>query len=222
MTDQSNPPTEFAPVAEEHAEELGLSLPDDPTEANKLLLDELTAARSEVRAYLEDLERVSAEFERFRSDAVAGDEAQAYLDDLKRVAADFENYRKRTQREMAENIERASQRVVMGLLPVLDSLDLALAHEPESPSEEKLLGGVMSTRQQLLDILTKEGLELIPSLGEEFDPNRHDAVSRAGGGHTLIVTAEMRRGYTLKGRVIRPTMVAVGEDTHPVEEDGDG
>lgn len=203
MTDEQTQPTNMAPLVEEQAEELGLSLPDDPAEANHVLLESLATAQGE---------------------------AAAYLDDLKRVAADFENYRKRTQREMTENIERASQRVVMGLLPVLDSLDLAIDHEPESPSEEKLLGGVRSTRDQLLAVLIAEGLEVIPSIAEEFDPAVHEAVSMEGSGDTLVVTAEMRRGYTLRGRVIRPAMVAVGEDpaaapaaedSSPPDEEGD-
>lgn len=200
MSDQPNPAASHGDEAalvdkqvEEHAEDLGLSLPEDPSEAQQLLLGSLATAQGD---------------------------AQAYLDDLKRVAADFENYRKRTQREMSENIERASQRVVMGILPVLDSLDLALDHEAESPSEEKLLGGVRSTRDQLLGALTQEGLEVIPTTDEEFDPEVHEAVSMEGAGHALVVTAEMRRGYTLHGRVIRPAMVAVGEDLSAQPEEG--
>ena len=201
MTDQPN--QEAAPLvqapAEEHPEDLGISLPADPDEARQVLVEALATSQGE---------------------------AASYLEDLKRVAADFENYRKRTQREMAENIERASQRVVTGLLPVLDSLDLALDHEPDRPSEEKLLGGVRTTRDQLLAVLTGEGLEVIPSIAEVFDPTVHEAVSMEGAGQALVVTGEMRRGYTLHGRVIRPAMVAVGEDPtadmEPGEEGDDG
>ena len=165
--------------------ELGLDLPEDADEASQLLLSEVKTAR---------------------------EEAGSYLDDLQRVAADFDNYRKRVQREMAHNVERASQRVVQNLLPVLDSFDLALSHETETPSEEKLLGGVRGTHAQLLDVLAKEGLEVIPSVGVEFDPELHEAVlNEAAGDGPLMVVAEMRRGYTLRGRVIRPTMVTVGD-----------
>ena len=121
---------------------------------------------------------------------------------------------------MAENIERASQRVVTGLLPVLDSFDLAVAHEPASESEAKLLGGVNGTRQQLLDALAAEGLTSIPAVGEPFDPEVHEAVSMEGSPEHPVVIAEMRRGYTLHGRVLRPSLVTVGED--PVGPEADG
>lgn len=148
----------------------------------------------------------------------ARNDAEKYLDDLRRVAADFDNYRKRAQREMAENVEQASQRVIERLLPVLDSLDLALEHEADTPGEEKLLAGVKSTRQQLLEALDKEGLEVIPALGELFDPTVHEAVLVESSGDQLVVTQEMRRGYQLGSRVLRPAMVAVAEDVRSVEE----
>jgi len=184
-------PTDTAPVAEEDAAELPVSLPEDPAEARDLLAAEL---------------------------AVASQDAQTYLEDLKRVAADFENYRKRTQRELAENVERASQRVIVGLLPVLDSFDLAAAHEPETDNEANLLGGVNSTRQQLLDALSKEGLEVIPTVGEVFDPEMHEAVTMAGNPEHPVVVDEVRRGYRLRGRVLRAALVGVGED--PLAADG--
>lgn len=187
--------TEASPVVEEDAAELPLSLPDDPEEARDLLVAELSAA---------------------------SEDAQTYLEDLKRVAADFENYRKRTQREMADNVERASQRVILSLLPVLDSFDLAVAHEPESDSEAKLLGGVNSTRQQLLDALAKEGLEPIQAVGELFDPEVHEAAAMEGSPEHPVVVSEIRRGYILRGRVIRPALVAVGEDPLVVDEQADG
>lgn len=178
-------PIDTAPVAEGDAAELPLILPEDPAEARDLLAAELS---------------------------MANQDAQAYLEDLKRVAADFDNYRKRTQRDLAETVQRASQRVIAGLLPVLDSFDLAVAHEPETESEAKLLGGVGGTRLQLLDALVKEGLEIIPTVGEVFDPEIHEAVTMAGNPEHPIVIAEVRRGYVLAGRVLRAALVAVGED----------
>ena len=219
MTDETRP-TDMAPVAGEGADEFARMLPDDPVAARDLLLEELAIARTDARTYLEDLQKVTADFDDFRANAVPQDEAQEYLDDLRRVAADFENFRKRTQREMAENVERASQRVVAGLLPVLDSFDLAVAHEPHTDSEAKLLGGVNGTRQQLLDALGQEGLEAIPTVGEPFDPEVHEAVTMDGTPEHPVVVGEMRRGYTLRGRTIRAALVAVGED--PVQEGDDG
>jgi molecular chaperone GrpE len=220
MTDENSKP-EATVVAEEESAGLALSLPDDPELAREVLLEQVAVSRADARAYLEDLQQVTADFDEFRANAVPHDEAQQYLDDLRRVAADFDNFRKRTQREMAENVERASQRVVMGLLPVLDSFDLAVAHAAETESEAKLLGGVTSTRQQLLDALEREGLATIQTVGETFDPEVHEAVTMEGSPEHPVVVGEMRRGYTLHGRVIRAALVAVGEDPLTPEEEGD-
>ena len=214
-------PTDSAPVTGEDAAEMSLVLPTDPAAARDLLIVELTIARRDTQTILEDLQQVTADFDDFRSKAVPQDEAQEYLDDLRRVAADFDNFRKRTQREMADNVERASQRVVMGLLPVLDSFDLAVAHEPETDSETNLLGGVASTRQQLLDALASEGLEVIPTVGEAFDPEVHEAVTMEGTPEHPVVVGEMRRGYALRGRVLRAALVAVGEDVPVIDQDAD-
>lgn len=167
------------------AHELGLELPDDPDEAQELLLRELGEARQE---------------------------ASEHLEMLQRVAADFDNFRRRVERDQAENVERASQRVIEGLLPTLDAFDAATAVEPQSPSEEKIREGVLSTRSQLLETLAREGFEPIPATGEVFDPKVHEAVSGPGDGDgdgDLIVGAELRRGYVMRGRVIRPSLVTV-------------
>ena len=158
-----------------------IDLPDDPTAAVGVLLEALAEAR-------------------------AGEADR--LDDLQRLAAEFENYRKRAARDQQEIVERASQRLVMALLPVLDSFDGAFAHEAHSPSEELLLSGVKGTFHQLMEILQAEGLAVIHAAGEPFDPTLHEAVTGATG-HDLVVSDELRRGYTLRDRIVRPALVAV-------------
>jgi molecular chaperone GrpE len=180
---------EDAPVT---AEALGLDLPDDPAEALTLALSALATTR---------------------------EEADRYVDDLRRVAADFDNYRKRTLREQAALIERASERTLTALLPVLDSLDSAASIEPRSGTEEKMSAGVRGTLSQLLDILAKEGLEVIPTWDEPFDPRIHEAALRTGEGDApLVVTKELRRGYRLAGKVLRPALVEVAPGTVPTDE----
>ena len=158
-----------------------IELPDDPDEAIAYLSGEMRSARQE---------------------------ADSYLTDLQRVAADFENYRKRALRERDEIVMRSTQALVRELLPVLDSFDGALA---AAAGDERLLAGLRSTHQLLIDVLAREGLEPIAALGTPFDPAVHEAVSGGGTGH-LVVTAEMRRGYLLGGRVLRPSLVAVAAD----------
>jgi molecular chaperone GrpE len=161
---------------------LGFDLPEDPNEAVSLLLERLAESR---------------------------DEAASYLDDLRRVAADFDNYRKRTTREQATVLDRAAERVVRELLPVLDSFDAALNAKPATDGERQLLSGMINTREQLLKSLEQEGLEVLPSIGEAFDPEIHEPVGAPGGTNDLIVSEELRRGYRLRGRVLRPAMVVL-------------
>ena len=165
-----------------HPRDLGLELPDDPEEATALLLRELMEARQE---------------------------ASEYLETLQRIAADFENYRRRVERDQTENVLRASQRIVEELLPTLDAFDAALGYEPQSPGEEKLLAGMRGTHAQLLDTLGREGVTPVDALpGVPFDPAVHEAVAGGGDGD-LVVASELRRGYMLRDRVLRPAMVTV-------------
>lgn len=162
------------------AEDLGIHLPEDPREAIDLLLAEVANARAE---------------------------AAGYLDDLKRVAADFDNYRKRTAKENATLLDRAAERVVERILPVLDSFDAAVKVEAKTEGEQSILAGMINTREQLLKVLGEEGLEVIPTVGEPFDPNVHEAVGAPPGSTNYVVAEELRRGYRLKDRVIRAALV---------------
>lgn len=162
---------------------LGLELPEDRDQALALLLREVDQARNE---------------------------ATSYLDDLRRVAADFDNFRKRALREQQTTVDRAAERVVRACLPVLDSLDAALTIEAQTETERNLLGGMLGTRTLLLDILGKEGLEVVPTWGEAFDPEMHEAVvAPTGGEGSLVVAQELRRGYRLKGKVLRAALVSL-------------
>ena len=177
---EAEPVPEAEPL-DPHA--LGLELPEDPEAARQVMLSALSESR---------------------------DEATRYLDDLRRVAADFDNFRKRALRDQGAIVERASERVVHSLLPVLDSLDAAMAIEPETETERKMLDGVKGTFNLLLDTLGKEGLVPIEALATDFDPTVHEAVAAPGGGEgDLVVTQELRRGYMLGNRVLRPSLVVV-------------
>ena len=161
---------------------LGLELPADTAEAIALLLREVAKSR---------------------------DDAGTYLNDLKRIAADFDNYRKRSMRESAAMLKRATEKVVTGLLPALDSFDGAIRAEPEGDSDRQLLTGVANTREQLLESLENEGLEVIPTVEEVFDPEIHEPVGAPSGEGKLVVTQELRRGYRLNGKVLRAALVVL-------------
>jgi len=167
------------------ASDLGIELPAEPEEATAVLLGEVAAARQ-----LRD----------------------QHLDDLQRVAADFENFRKRVQRDQSEMTAQATRRVVEAMLPTLDSFEAAAAHAPQTDGEEKLLAGLMGTKQQLMEVLAKEGLEVVPSVGQPFDPQVHEAISISGEGAEQVVESELRKGYRLGERVLRPALVALSAD----------
>ena len=138
-------------------------------------------------------------------------QAASYLEDLKRLKAEFENYRKRMVKEQTAMIERASASVVERLLPILDNFELALIAADRTKDYESMVRGVEMVYGELLEVLKREGLERIDSLHKPFDPELHEAVMHAEGeGDEIVVLDEMRPGYKLGGRVIRPAMVKVG------------
>jgi len=176
-------------------------------------LDEFAEAADEVAVgeLLDDDDVGAAEA------AVVSDLAQltAERDELRVVAqrlqADFENYKKRMLREQTVAIERANERLLETLLPVLDSFELAQRSlEAASDDAEQLRGGVLAAIRQLTDTVGKEGLERIEALGAQFDPSEHEAVMHDDGDGAPVVVEVFRTGYRLKGRVVRPAMVKVG------------
>ena len=137
--------------------------------------------------------------------AALAKERDDYLDALRRLQADFENYKKRMVRQQTEHLERAAEHLITKLLPVFDTVDLAVAH---GGGEE-----VQQVWSTLFDTLEKEGLERIDPMGQPFDPNQHEAVMHEPGdggsdGEPEVVDV-MRAGYRWKGRVLRPAMVKV-------------
>ena len=127
--------------------------------------------------------------------------ADEYKELAQRVQADFENYKKRVLKQQTEYMERAAEHLVEKLLPVLDTADLAVAHDEGNASLHQVVTA-------LNEVLAKEGLERIDGVGEPFDPTQHDAVlHEPGDGGDPVVGEVMRAGYKWKGRVIRPAMV---------------
>jgi molecular chaperone GrpE len=132
------------------------------------------------------------------------------VDTLRRVQADFENYRKRVLREQTTLVDRATERLVQDLLPVLDSFEGALCSAAgDAPEIEKVRDGVAGIHAQLVAVLEKAGLERIAADGLAFDPNEHEAVMQDDGPGDPRVAQTMRTGYRLNGRVVRPAMVRV-------------
>ena len=127
-----------------------------------------------------------------------------------RLAADFDNYKKRTRQEQLETIQHASAELISRLLPVLDDLQNVLEHKPARIDESWVKGLELSVRK-LEEALGTHGLQPIESVGARFDPKMHEAVGHEeSSDHPEdTVVSELRRGYRIRDRVVRPALVKV-------------
>lgn len=140
----------------------------------------------------------------------SGKEAE-YLNSLQYLQADFENYKRRTEKEKCEFGDRLRECFVLDLLPIKDALEVAIGHAQENNNAEGVIKGVEMIVKQLNELLKREGLEEIAAEGEQFDPFRHEVVAkeRAKKHPENTVLEVMRKGYLLRGKVIRPAMVKI-------------
>ena len=131
-------------------------------------------------------------------------ERDAYLDDLQRVTAEFTNFRRQTIKRNTELVAQAASRLAKALLPVLDACEAAVSQGVE---------GIEAVQAQMLGVLSAEGLTVLGSVDEPFDPGFHEAVmseDASDDGEAAPVVAEvLRTGYAWNGRVLRPALVKV-------------
>jgi molecular chaperone GrpE len=127
-----------------------------------------------------------------------------------RLAADFDNFKKRANQERVTNARFAAARLAERLLTVVDDAERALSHAPEG-IDENWLKGVRLVVQQLQDVLASEGVERIESVGAAFDPSVHEAIGSEESGEQPedTVVVELRPGYRMHDRVLRPALVRV-------------
>lgn len=188
--DTSEPGTDGGP-AEEAAEDSA-----EPVELSREQLQEL-------------VERLHQELTASR------DRAEGYYRRLLRMEADFENYRRRTQAEKAELQLFAGQRIITSLLPVLDNLERALAAAKQTHDLEALLQGLEMVYREFKELLHREGLQGMEVLGQEFNPELHEALAQVPadevGKTDNTIVEEYQKGYLLRGKVIRPARVAVAK-----------
>ncbi|RKQ37835.1 nucleotide exchange factor GrpE [Oceanobacillus halophilus] len=131
---------------------------------------------------------------------------------LVRLQAEFDNYKKRTLKEREADRKYKSQDLVNELLPAIDNFERALQVEVTDETKN-LFDGITMVYRQLLDALQSQGVEIIESEGKEFDPNIHHAVMQVEDESidSNTVVEELQKGYMLKDRVIRPSMVKVNK-----------
>ena len=141
--------------------------------------------------------------------AEAKAKAEANLAGWQRAQADFINYKKRSEQEKEEIAKFANSVLILNLLTVLDDLERAFVSIPPRLAKLSWVDGVKLIERKLWAVLEAQGLSPIEALGEPFDPRFHEAV-RQDKGKDGIVIEEVQKGYILNDRVIRPTMVVVG------------
>ena len=134
-------------------------------------------------------------------------------DRVKRQMAEFENFRKRTDREKQAMFETGAKRVIEKILPIVDNFERGLATVPEGNMEDPFVDGMNRVYKQLLTELDNIGVKPIEAVGQEFDPNLHNAVMQVASEEyeSGVVAQELQKGYTYRDSVVRHSMVAVVE-----------
>ncbi|WP_303751706.1 nucleotide exchange factor GrpE [Staphylococcus aureus] len=140
---------------------------------------------------------------------LADENEEKYL----RLYAEFENYKRRIQKENEINKTYQAQRVLTDILPAIDNIERALQIEGDDETFKSLQKGVQMVHESLINALKYNGLEVIKTEGEAFDPNIHQAVVQDDNPdfESGEITQELQKGYKLKDRVLRPSMVKVNQ-----------
>lgn len=171
---------------------------------------------AELRNQVEDAEEAKK---------AAEDKAHEAADRVNRLQADWENYRRRTAKERLEERDRATEKLIGSLLPVVDDMERAIEHartQQLDDASRQFVDGVDAVRAKLMSVFEHEGVEAIDPAGEAFDPNIHQAVGRVedAAQYDETVNDVYQKGYRMAGKVLRPAMVTVtyGGEKRPAEE----
>ncbi len=136
---------------------------------------------------------------------------EEYINRLLYLQADFENYRRRVKREIEESIKYGNEKLIKKLLNVIDELELAVKSGRETENKDALIKGVEIVLKKMYSTLESEGLSKIEAIGKPFDPKLHEAVVKVNTEEYPdgTVIEEVRKGFILNGKVIRPSMVKI-------------
>mgnify|MGYP001051472303 CR=1 FL=1 len=170
-------------------------------EEEKLSNDKPTGVEVEQAEDIEALKQALAEEK---------EKSEKYLANWQRTQADFANYKKRAEQEKSEVLEFANSALILNLLSIVDDSERALVSLPAQLSKFSWIDGIRLIYNKFKAILEAQGLAEIKVKGEKFDPHLHEAVMRQEGEEEMIIE-EIQKGYKLKDRVIRPSMVIVGK-----------
>jgi len=147
-----------------------------------------------------DFGTVQADLDRFRDLAL-------------RTQADFENFRKRAAREREEGMRYANVSLIEKLIPIMDNFELGLEAARKDEGAGAILSGLEMVYRQLQELLASQGVEVVEALGQPFDPNLHEAIGQEANAEVAegIVLRQLRKGFKLKDRLVRPANVIVSK-----------
>lgn len=132
-----------------------------------------------------------------------------YLAGWKRAQADFINYKKGETQRNKELKEFSNEELILKMLPILDNLYIAENNISKEMKKNQWVKGLLQIKSQILDFLKLEGIKEIKSIGEKFNPQFHEAIDVVQGKEPDIVIKEVRKGYILNSRVVRPAQVKI-------------
>ena len=145
-----------------------------------------------------------------------------YKDKWLRAVAEYENLKKRVEREKTETIKFSNQFLIIELFPIMDSFDSAISSIEKSNDKESFLKGLKMLQREFHRILEVNGLKKIKTVGEKFDPGVHEAEEEIHTDKfpTGVIAEEIRSGYTLNGRPLRPALVKVSKGINKEKKNG--
>jgi molecular chaperone GrpE len=150
-------------------------------------------------------------------------EAKEYHDRYLRQVAELENFKRRITREKDESIRFANEALVKDLIPVVDNLERAVAHAKSGGNGRPLVEGVEMVLRGLFDMLAKHGVVQIAAIGQPFDPEKHEAMAHVESPthQPNTVVEEYHKGYLLRDRLLRPSLVSVAKAAESQEKKND-
>jgi len=187
-------------------------LPTDPRKEPSAKIDKPQSIQ-DARKQLDEVHRQLGEIakEKEQSEKKAAD----YFDRLQRLQADMENLQKISQRQVDTARKQASEGLLVKLLPILDALQQAeqMAHESNTLPPDEIAVGLKMLQQQLTEVLASEGFKEIPAIGQPLDTELHEVVGYVETDEKPenMVVEEVRKGYSLNNKVIRPSLVVVSK-----------
>lgn len=137
-----------------------------------------------------------------------------YREQMLRLKADFDNTKKRLERDRSDSVKFANEKLLVEILNVMDNFDRALQSLEEGHETAKVKQGLKLAQTELHKVLDRNGVQAVKSVGEAFDPQLHEAVAtvEVEGAEEGTVIDEVQKGYTLNGRLIRPSRVRIAQN----------